>query len=130
RWGYYFYFLPENKIVVARYAEFFEKHLINEEISGWAVDLEEIQEEEDTTPSKITSNIPQEVESFEPPQPPQEEMIPICRSVRTHRAPNRLCLNVEVGEHSLRDLNEPTSYKAAMFDSESNKWIDAMNAEI
>ncbi|GJV07809.1 retrotransposon protein, putative, ty1-copia subclass [Tanacetum coccineum] len=39
-----------------------------------AVDLEEIQEEEDTTPSEITSNIPQEVEGFEPPQ---EEVIPI-----------------------------------------------------
>ncbi|GJX47713.1 retrotransposon protein, putative, ty1-copia subclass [Tanacetum coccineum] len=128
--GYYFYFPPENKIVVARYAEFFEKRLISQEISGRAVDLEEIQEEEDTTPSEITSNIPQEVEGFEPPQPPQEEVIPIRRSERTHRAPNRLCLNVEVEEHSLGDLNEPTSYKAAMLDSESNKWIDAMNAEI
>ncbi|GJY98287.1 retrotransposon protein, putative, ty1-copia subclass [Tanacetum coccineum] len=128
--GYYFYFPPENKIVVARYAEFFEKRLISQEISGRAVDLEEIQEEEDTTPSEITSNIPQEVEGFEPPQPPQEEVIPIRRSRRTHRAPNRLCLNVEVEEHSLGDLNEPTSYKAAMLDSESNKWIDAMNAEI
>ncbi|GJX05969.1 retrotransposon protein, putative, ty1-copia subclass [Tanacetum coccineum] len=28
------------------------------------------------------------------------------------------------------DLNEPTSYKVAMLDAESNKWIDAMNAEI
>ncbi|GJT19971.1 retrotransposon protein, putative, ty1-copia subclass [Tanacetum coccineum] len=128
--GYYFYFSPENKIVVARYAEFFEKRLISQEISGRAVDLEEIQEEEDTTPSEITSNIPQEVEGFEPPQPPQEEVIPIRRSERTHRAPNRLCLNVEVEEHSLGDLNEPTSYKAAMLDSESDKWIDAMNAEI
>ncbi|GJT71682.1 retrovirus-related pol polyprotein from transposon TNT 1-94, partial [Tanacetum coccineum] len=128
--GYYFYFPPENKIVVARYAEFFEKRLISQEISGRAVDLEEIQEEEDTTPSEITSNIPQEVEGFEPPQPPQEEVIPIRRSERTRRAPNRLCLNVEVEEHSLGDLNEPTSYKAAMLDSESNKWIDAMNAEI
>ncbi|GJX66195.1 retrotransposon protein, putative, ty1-copia subclass [Tanacetum coccineum] len=52
------------------------------------------------------------------------------RSERIHRAPNRLCLNVEVEEHSLGDLNEPTSYKAAMLDLESNKWIDAMNAEI
>ncbi|GKB99070.1 hypothetical protein Tco_0985207 [Tanacetum coccineum] len=43
------------------------------------------------------------------------------RSERTHRAPERLCLNVEVEEHSLRDLNEPTSYKAAMLDSESDK---------
>ncbi|GJX74290.1 retrotransposon protein, putative, ty1-copia subclass [Tanacetum coccineum] len=128
--GYYFYFPPENKIVVARYAEFFEKRLINQEISGRAVDLEEIQEEEDTTPSEITSNIPQEMEGFEPPHPSQEEEIPIRRSERTRRAPIRLSLNVEVEEHSLGDLNEPTSYKAAMLDAESNKWIDAMNAEI
>nr|GFC62457.1 retrovirus-related Pol polyprotein from transposon TNT 1-94 [Tanacetum cinerariifolium] len=61
---------------------------------------------------------------------PQEEVILIRRSERTHQAPNRLCLNVEVDEHSLGDLNEPTSYKAAMLDSESKKWIDAMNAKI
>ncbi|GJU95174.1 retrotransposon protein, putative, ty1-copia subclass [Tanacetum coccineum] len=81
-------------------AEFFEKSLISQEISGRAVDLEEIQEEEDTTPSVITSNIPQEVEDL------------------NHHKRN------------LGDLNEPTSYKAAMLDSKSNKWIDAMNAEI
>ncbi|GJR20994.1 retrotransposon protein, putative, ty1-copia subclass [Tanacetum coccineum] len=114
--SFYFYFPPENKIVVARYAEFFEKRLINQEISGRAVDLEEIQEQEDTSPSEITSNIPQEVEGFGPP--PQEEEIPIRRSERTRRVPNRLCLNVEVEEHSLGDLNEPTSYKAAMLDAE------------
>ncbi|GJV10799.1 retrotransposon protein, putative, ty1-copia subclass [Tanacetum coccineum] len=57
-----YFLLPENKIVVARYAEFFKKRLISQEISRRAVDLEEIQEEEDTTPSEITSNIPQEVE--------------------------------------------------------------------
>ncbi|GJU33807.1 retrotransposon protein, putative, ty1-copia subclass [Tanacetum coccineum] len=95
--GYYFYFPPENKIVVARYAEFFEKNLITQEVSGRAVDLEEIQDE-DTSPSEITSEIPMEVEEAE--------------------------------EHSLGDLNEPTSYKAAMLDFESNKWIDAINAEI
>ncbi|GJV36354.1 retrotransposon protein, putative, ty1-copia subclass [Tanacetum coccineum] len=126
--GYYFYFPPENKIVVARYAEFFEKRLINQEINWRAVDLEEIQEQEDTLLSEITSNIPQEVEGFGPP--PQEEEILIRRSERTHRVPNRLCLNIEVEEHSLGDLNEPTSYKAAMLDAESNKWIDAMNTEI
>nr|GEW46613.1 hypothetical protein [Tanacetum cinerariifolium] len=92
--GYYFYFPPENKIVVARYAEFFEKNLITQEVSRRAVDLKEIQNE-DTSPSEITSEIPMEVE-----------------------------------EHSLEDLNEPTSYKVTMLDSESNKWIDAMNAEI
>ncbi|GKB47765.1 retrotransposon protein, putative, ty1-copia subclass [Tanacetum coccineum] len=111
--SYYFYFLPENIIVVAMYAEFFEKRLISQEISGRAVDLKEIQKEEDTTPSEITSNIPQEVEGFEPPQ---EEVIPIRRSERTRRATNRLCLNVEVKEHSLGDLGEPANYKAAMLD--------------
>ncbi|GJX23732.1 retrotransposon protein, putative, ty1-copia subclass [Tanacetum coccineum] len=124
--GYYFYFPSENKIVVARYAKFFEKNLITQEVSGRVIDLEEIQDE-DTSPSEITSEIPMEVEGF---APPQEEEIPIRRSERSRRVPNRLCLNVEAEEHSLGDLNEPTSYKAAMLDSESNKWIDAMNAEI
>ncbi|GJX31767.1 retrotransposon protein, putative, ty1-copia subclass [Tanacetum coccineum] len=124
--GYYFYFPPENKIVVARYFEFFEKNLITQEVSRRAIDLEEIQDE-DTSPSEITSEIPMKVEGFEPPQ---EEVILIRRSERSRRVPNHLCLNVEVEEHSLGDLNEPTSYKAAMLDSESNKWFDAMNAEI
>ncbi|GJS82076.1 retrotransposon protein, putative, ty1-copia subclass [Tanacetum coccineum] len=74
--GYYFYFPPENKIVVARYAEFFEKNLLSQEVSGRAGELEEIQDE-DTSPSEITSEIPMEVEGFEPPQ---EEEAPVRRS--------------------------------------------------
>ncbi|GKC10611.1 retrotransposon protein, putative, ty1-copia subclass, partial [Tanacetum coccineum] len=124
--GYYFYIPPENKIVVARYAEFFEKNHITQEVSRMAIDLEEIQDE-DTSPSENTSEIPMEVEDFEPPQ---EEVVPIRRSARTHRAPDCLCLNVEVEEHSLGNLNESTNYKAAILDLESYKWVDAMNAEM
>ncbi|GKA55088.1 retrotransposon protein, putative, ty1-copia subclass [Tanacetum coccineum] len=87
--GYYFYFLPENKIVVTRYAEFFEKNFITHEVSRRAIDLQEIQDE-DTSPSEITSEISMEVEGFEPPQ---KEVIPVHRSKRTHRAPDCLCLN-------------------------------------
>ncbi|GJS83005.1 hypothetical protein Tco_0749546 [Tanacetum coccineum] len=90
-----------------------------------SIDL--LREYEDTSPFEITSEVPMEVEGFEPPQ---EEVILIRRSERTHRAPDHLCLNIEVEEHSLGDLNEPTSYKAAMLDLESNKWINAKNAEI
>nr|GEV22933.1 hypothetical protein [Tanacetum cinerariifolium] len=36
----------------------------------------------------------------------------------------------EVEEHSLGNLNEPINYKAAMLDSESNKWLKAINAEM
>nr|GEU52013.1 hypothetical protein [Tanacetum cinerariifolium] len=72
--GYYFNFSPENKIVVARYAEFFKKNLITQEVNGRAIDLEEIQDE-DTSPLEITSEIPMEVEGFEPPQ--EENLISI-----------------------------------------------------
>nr|GEX55303.1 reverse transcriptase [Tanacetum cinerariifolium] len=72
--SYYFYFPPENKIVVA-------------------------------------SKIAMEVEGF---KPPQEEVVPIHRSARTYQAPDRLCLNVEVEEHCLGDLNESTNYKAVL----------------
>ncbi|GKC60421.1 hypothetical protein Tco_1088019, partial [Tanacetum coccineum] len=124
--GYYFYFLPENKIVVARYAEFLEKNLISQEVSSRVVELEKIKDE-DTLPFKYTSKIPIQVEGFELPQ---EEVVLVRRSARTHRAPNYLCLNVEVDEHSLGDLNEPANYKATILDPESDKWLDAMNAEM
>ncbi|GJY03525.1 retrotransposon protein, putative, ty1-copia subclass [Tanacetum coccineum] len=68
---------------------------------------------EDTSPSEITSEIPMKVEGFEPPQ---EEKIPIRRSERTRRAPNRLCLNLESEEHILVDL--PPGCKTV-----GSKWI-------
>ncbi|GJW35249.1 retrotransposon protein, putative, ty1-copia subclass [Tanacetum coccineum] len=37
---------------------------------------------------------------------------------------------VEVEEHSLGDLNEPAKYKATLLDLKSDKWLDAMNAEM
>ncbi|GJY11822.1 retrotransposon protein, putative, ty1-copia subclass, partial [Tanacetum coccineum] len=71
--GYYFYFPPKNKIVVARYAEFLEKNLLSQEVNGSAEELKEIQDK-DTSPSENTSEIPMEVECF---KPPQEEFVPI-----------------------------------------------------
>nr|GEW77133.1 zinc finger, CCHC-type [Tanacetum cinerariifolium] len=57
------------------------RHVSRQEVSGRAIDLEEIQNE-DTSPSEITSKIPIEVEGF---KPPQEEVIPIrsltCKSI-------------------------------------------------
>nr|GEV49482.1 zinc finger, CCHC-type [Tanacetum cinerariifolium] len=74
-----------------------------------------------------TSEIPIEVEGFESPQ---EEVVPIRRSARTHRAPDLLCLNVEVEEHNLRDLNDLTNYQDALLDPKSDKWLDALNVEM
>ncbi|GKB57583.1 retrotransposon protein, putative, ty1-copia subclass, partial [Tanacetum coccineum] len=61
---------------------------------------------------------------------PPENKIVVARSARTHQAPDRLCLNVEVEKHSLGDLNEPNNYKAALLDPESNKWVNAINAKM
>ncbi|GJZ99080.1 retrotransposon protein, putative, ty1-copia subclass [Tanacetum coccineum] len=52
--GYSFYYPPENKVFVARNAEFLENCLIAQEASGSLEDLEIIQEE-DTHPSLDTS---------------------------------------------------------------------------
>nr|GEU89109.1 putative nuclease HARBI1 [Tanacetum cinerariifolium] len=68
------------------------RKILSQEVSGRVVELEEIQDKY-TLPSKNTSEIPIEVEGF---KPPQEEVIPVRRSTRTHRAPVRLCLNIEV----------------------------------
>ncbi|GJU92255.1 retrotransposon protein, putative, ty1-copia subclass [Tanacetum coccineum] len=60
----------------------FEKNLITQEVSGRAIDLEEIQDK-DTSPSEIISEIPMEVKGFEPPK---EEEILICRILKSLQA--------------------------------------------
>ncbi|GJY13674.1 retrotransposon protein, putative, ty1-copia subclass [Tanacetum coccineum] len=98
----------KTKLLLQGYGEFFEKHLISQETVGGRLDSRRnSRRKEDTTPLENHCNILKEVVGFEPPQ-----------------------MIGKVEEHSLGDLNEPTSYKAAMLDLESNKWIDAMNAEI
>nr|GEZ86909.1 retrotransposon protein, putative, Ty1-copia subclass [Tanacetum cinerariifolium] len=108
--GYYFYFPPENKVIVARYGNFLERDLISQKFSGKGNDLEN--DHMDTLPSENTSEIPIESESLGSPP----ELIPVRRSERTTRAPNRLCLNIEVEDDEVGDLGEPANYKAAMLD--------------
>nr|GEV57613.1 hypothetical protein [Tanacetum cinerariifolium] len=135
--GYYFYYPSENKIVVERYADFLENDFILQKESGRIVELED----EDILPSENTSEHPIEEESLAPIVSQEEDVIPVCRSVRTYKAPDRLCLNVEIDpdrlcfnveveEHSLGDLNGPTSYKTALSDPEFEKWLVAMNAKM
>ncbi|GJX67485.1 retrotransposon protein, putative, ty1-copia subclass [Tanacetum coccineum] len=125
--GYSFYYPPENKVLVARTAEFLENSLITQEASGSLEDLEIIQEE-DTHPSINTSSHHEE-DDLEIDEP-QSDIIPIRRSTRTRHAPDRMCLYVDAEEHELGDLGEPANYKAALLDPESDKWLDAMNMEM
>nr|GEZ39976.1 hypothetical protein [Tanacetum cinerariifolium] len=116
--GYSFYYPPENKVFVAQNAEFFENSLITQDASGILEDPEIIHEE-DTHPFIDTSihhnEDDQEIDE------PLSDINPICESSRTRRAPDRMCLHVNVKEHELGDLGEPANYKAALLDHESEK---------
>ncbi|GJX35781.1 retrotransposon protein, putative, ty1-copia subclass [Tanacetum coccineum] len=125
--GYSFYNPSENKVFVARNAEFFENDLIDLKASGSVEDLELIQEE-DTNPSVDTSlNHEEDDQEIDEPQ---SDINPIRRSTRTRRPTDRLCLYIDTEEHELGDLGEPANYKAALLDPESKKWLDAMNVEM
>ncbi|GJV53111.1 retrotransposon protein, putative, ty1-copia subclass [Tanacetum coccineum] len=125
--GYSFYNPSENKVFVARNAEFFESNLIDQEASGSLEDLEIIQEE-DTNPSLDTSlNHEEDDQEIDEPQ---SDINPIRRSTRTRRPRDRLCLYIDAEEHELGDLGEPANYKAALLDPESEKWLAAMNVEM
>nr|GEV52139.1 hypothetical protein [Tanacetum cinerariifolium] len=97
--GYYFYFPHENKVIVARYGNFFERDLISQKFSGRDNDL------------KMIIEIPVEPESLGSPP----ELIPVCRSERTTRAPNHLCLNIEVFKSEV-ELKLGKKIKALRFD--------------
>nr|GFB74627.1 hypothetical protein [Tanacetum cinerariifolium] len=82
---------------------------------------------------------PIEEEILAPIVSQEEDVIHVRRSVRTHKAPDRLCLNVEIDlhrlcfnveveEHSLVDLNEPANYKAALLDPKFEKILTAIAA--
>ncbi|GJS90266.1 retrotransposon protein, putative, ty1-copia subclass [Tanacetum coccineum] len=125
--GYSFYYPPENKVLVARNAEFLENNLITQEASGSLEDLKIIQEE-DTHPS-IDTSLNLEEDDLEIDEP-QSDINPIRRSTRTRRNTDRLCLYIDAEEHELGDLGEPANYKAPLLGPESDKWLNAMNVEM
>ncbi|GJT92244.1 hypothetical protein Tco_1081089 [Tanacetum coccineum] len=93
--GYYFYIPLENKIFVARNAEFFKNNLMVQEASGSHGHLESIE--------------------------PQNVEVPIRRSARIPQAPDRYGFYVDVEKYELGDLDEPPNYKAALSYPESDK---------
>nr|GEU35793.1 hypothetical protein [Tanacetum cinerariifolium] len=81
--GYSFYYPPENKVLVARNAEFLKNSLITQESSRSLEDLEIIQEE-NTHPS-IDTSLNHEEDDLEINEP-QSDIVPIRRPTRTRHA--------------------------------------------
>nr|GEZ43595.1 hypothetical protein [Tanacetum cinerariifolium]GFA66548.1 hypothetical protein [Tanacetum cinerariifolium] len=134
--GYYFYYPLENKICVAQNTKFFENSLMVQEASGSHGLLEssesdeglELIQEEDTQPSENTSKVHNEVTPIE--VEPQNVKVPICRSARIPQASDRHGFYVDVEKYEVGDLNVPPNYKAALSDSEFDKWLKDMNTEM
>nr|GEW71256.1 hypothetical protein [Tanacetum cinerariifolium] len=103
----------ENKVLVARNAEFLENSLITQEASGSLEDLEIIQEED--TYSSIDTILNHEEDDLE-----IYDIIPIHRSTRTRHTPDCMCLYIDA-EDELGDLGEPFNYKATLLDPKSDK---------
>nr|GEW63577.1 zinc finger, CCHC-type [Tanacetum cinerariifolium] len=82
--GYCFYYPPENMVVVERYADFLEREFILQKESGRTIELDD----EDTIPSKNTSEHHIEAESLAPII--EKDVVPVRRSARTSKVPNRL----------------------------------------
>ncbi|GKF89425.1 hypothetical protein Tco_0263388, partial [Tanacetum coccineum] len=74
---YYFYYPPENKIVVERYADFLEKDFILQKESGRNVELDD----EDILPSENTSEHPIEEESLASIVSQEKDVVPVRRSL-------------------------------------------------
>nr|GEX79318.1 retrotransposon protein, putative, Ty1-copia subclass [Tanacetum cinerariifolium] len=118
---------PRTKVLVARNAELLENSLINQEASGSLEDLEIIQEED--IHLSIDTSLNHEEDALEIDEP-QSDIVPIRRSTRTRRAPDRMCLYIDAEEHELGDLGEPANYKVALLDPEFEKWLNVMNVEM
>ncbi|GJS67257.1 retrotransposon protein, putative, ty1-copia subclass [Tanacetum coccineum] len=97
------------------------------EASGITVDFDEIQKE-DAQPFENTSQHQHEVEHD--PVNPQTDVIPVRRSARIPQAPERYGFYTDAEEHELGDHGEPPNYRAALSDPDSEKWVEAMNAEM
>nr|GEY68410.1 retrotransposon protein, putative, Ty1-copia subclass [Tanacetum cinerariifolium] len=115
------------KGLVSQNVEFLKNSILNQKASGSLEDLEIIQEE-DTHPS-IDTSLNHEEDDLEIDEP-QSDIVPIRRSTRTRHAPDRMCLSIDAEEHELGDLGEPANCKAALLDTESEKWINVMNVEM
>jgi hypothetical protein len=123
--GYYFYRPDENTISIKRKGKFLEEEFLKRGTGSNVVDLEEIQETQQN-PEPVAASGQQTVVA----QP--DINTSVRRSLRTRSEPDRYLGHLEASDVLLVDesRDEPTNYKAAISDPESEKWLEAMNAEM
>ncbi|GKA09041.1 retrotransposon protein, putative, ty1-copia subclass [Tanacetum coccineum] len=121
------YEMWHEKVPNLSYLKFFETNLIKQEASGSTVDFDEIQSE-DAQLSENTSLHQHEVKTDT--VDPQTDVILVRRSARISQAPKRYSFYIDAEEHELEDHGEPPNCRAALSDPKSEKWLEAINAEM
>lgn len=122
--GYYFYKPSENKVFVARRGDFLENEFLTRTTAGDKVELEEIQEPQDET--MVDTDHQQDVEPQQVVED-NDEIQTIRRSSRNRQEPERYGYLIG-NDDTVHD--EPVTYQEAVSGLESDKWHDAMKAEI
>ncbi|KAI3692837.1 hypothetical protein L6452_32661 [Arctium lappa] len=114
----------ENKVLVARRDELLENDFLSRTTTGDTVDLEEIQEPQDETMVDTDNQ-----HDVEPQQVVEgnDEIQTIRRSSRSRQEPERYGYLIG-SDDTVHD--EPVTYQETVSDLESDKWHDAMKAEI
>ncbi|KAF5804990.1 putative RNA-directed DNA polymerase [Helianthus annuus] len=125
--GYYFYHPDANTISIKRKAKrFLEDELLSRGTGSNLVDLEEVQGLQATVDEVGTSEPQQIVDTESDPN------TSLRRSIRTRKEPDRYLWHVEGSEvlTVAESDDEPTSYKSAISNPDSAKWLEAMKAEM
>ncbi|KAJ0435652.1 putative RNA-directed DNA polymerase [Helianthus annuus] len=125
--GYYFYHPDTNTISIKRKAKRFpEDELLSRGTGSNLVDLEEFQGLQ-TTVDKVGTSEPQQIVDAE-----SDPNTSLCRSIRTRKEPDRYLWHVEGSEvlTVAKSDDETTSYKSAISNLDSAKWLEAMKAEM
>ncbi|KAK8635003.1 hypothetical protein V6N13_022881 [Hibiscus sabdariffa] len=123
--GYYFYNHKENKVFVARTGVFLEKDFLSSKEDRRNIELEEVQQQQDTEQEVEQSSQTVEENSID------LETRPLRRSTRERHEPERYGFLVTThGDVILVDHDEPKTYQEAVSSPDSEKWLEAMRSEM
>ena len=126
--GYYFYIPNENKIFISRKDNFLESKFLMDESSGRRMELEENHEPPPDASQVGTSSQHEIVEPEQIVVHDSNETQSVRRSDRIHQEPKKYKFLID--ECLLMDSDEPINYQTAISNSESDKWLENMKAEM
>ena len=122
---------------MAKTGVFLERDFVSRKTSGSTFDLEEVQDVDHSTealmevelePQNVVDDeiVPQGVEE----QQPVQVDIPLCRSDRVRRQPERYSFLLSDHDDVVLIEDESTSYQEAVMSPDSEKWLEAMISEM